>query len=141
MNRFWVQAFKKKNLLNKRFWPSKIGILRKKTLKYLKRAERAEIYYPICIWTFVGVFLYLYFHIFGINLPLLTYLKTKMSPNIVSLKYFKFKRYQRLLWIGVLSISPKYSNHSKSVFIKIYVKIDANLYRVNLWYHMVQEQS
>ena len=30
--------------------------------KDLKRAERAEIYYPICIWTFVGVFLYLYFH-------------------------------------------------------------------------------
>ena len=28
----------------------------------MKRAS-AEIYYPICIWTFVGVFLYLYFYI------------------------------------------------------------------------------
>ena len=27
-----------------------------------KDLKRAEIYYPICIWTFVGVFLFLYFH-------------------------------------------------------------------------------
>ena len=34
-----------------------------------KDLKRAEIYYPTCIWTFVGVFLYLYFHIILLLTP------------------------------------------------------------------------
>ena len=62
---FKIQSSPSKN--RKGFFDKTTIVQFKKTIwrviNHTQLKPRAEIYYPVCIWTFVGVFLHLYFYI------------------------------------------------------------------------------